>query len=187
MDSKLCSELFAYLVYITGELCYQLMLFIRMHVVIPWTWLYNAHCFIQKWTHCCCFCIGYVTRTWKGHLTKIIKHAAYYGLYPLVVCSGDKEPVASPRGGLGGHVHPTFAPEIDMNPTFFYRGGVGGQGSPPNPRYRLALHALHVCPPHIFWPGDAPAKNQSLRLRDQDLRLRFNTLVSAKIVTQYLG
>ena len=67
-----------------------------------------------------------VTGTWEGRLTKIIKHAAYYGLYPLVVCSGDKEPVASPRGGLGGHVHPTFAPEIDMNPTSFYRGGVGG-------------------------------------------------------------
>jgi len=27
---------------------------------------------------------------------------------------------------------------------------------PPDPRYRLALCARHVCPPHIFWPGDAP-------------------------------
>ena len=28
---------------------------------------------------------------------------------------------------------------------------------PPDPRYRLALRARHVYPPHIFWPGDVPA------------------------------
>jgi len=45
------------------------------------------------------------------------------------------------------------APEIDTNPTSFYRGrgsGVGPVGPPPDPRYRLALRALHVCPPHII-------------------------------------
>jgi len=41
-----------------------------------------------------------------------------------------------------------------------------GEGSirsapPPDPRYRLALCARHVCPPHIFWPGDAPADNHA--------------------------
>jgi len=45
------------------------------------------------------------------------------------------------------------APEIDTNPTSFYRGGVP---PPPDPRYWLALRASHVCPPHIFRPGDAP-------------------------------
>jgi len=45
------------------------------------------------------------------------------------------------------------APDIDTNPTSFYRGGVP---PPPDPRYWLALSASHVCPPHIFRPGDAP-------------------------------
>jgi len=34
---------------------------------------------------------------------------------------------------------------------------------PPDPRYRPALHARHVCPPHIFWPGDAPAGSAESR------------------------
>ena len=44
------------------------------------------------------------------------------------------------------------AAEIDTNPTSFYRGGaVGPLGDPsPDPRYRLALRARHVSPPHIF-------------------------------------
>ena len=49
------------------------------------------------------------------------------------------------------------APEIDTNPTSFcsfYKGDeVGGSvrsAPPPDPRYRLALRARHVCPPHIF-------------------------------------
>ena len=42
------------------------------------------------------------------------------------------------------------APEIDTNPTSFYRGRDRGVGPPPDPRYRLALRARHVCPPHIF-------------------------------------
>ena len=41
------------------------------------------------------------------------------------------------------------APEIDTNPTSFYRA-VGGVAPPLDPSYRLALRALHVCPPHIF-------------------------------------
>ena len=52
------------------------------------------------------------------------------------------------------------APKTDTNPTSFYRGeeavGVGLVAPPPDPCYRLALCARHVCPPHIFWPGDAP-------------------------------
>jgi len=53
------------------------------------------------------------------------------------------------------------APEIDTNPTSFYRGrGRWGVG-PVKVRTWLAsrshmLRARHVCPPHIFWPGDAP-------------------------------
>ena len=43
------------------------------------------------------------------------------------------------------------APEIDTNPTCFYRGQKKGVAPPPDPRYRLALRASHVCP-----PGDAP-------------------------------
>jgi len=43
------------------------------------------------------------------------------------------------------------APEIDTNPTSFYRGEVGrGVAPPPDPRYRLALRARHVCPPTYF-------------------------------------
>jgi len=59
----------------------------------------------------------------------------------------------------GGHVHYTLlevAPEIDTNPTSFYRGRGRGVAPPPDPGYRLALRARHVCPPHIFLPGDAP-------------------------------
>ena len=47
------------------------------------------------------------------------------------------------------------ASEIDTNPTSFYRWRDGsvrlrlGLDSP-EPRYRLALGARHVCPPHIF-------------------------------------
>ena len=62
----------------------------------------------------------------------------------------------------GGHVHPSgvdmstpllleVAPEIDTNPTRFYKGrGRRGVAPPPDPRYRLALRARHDCPPHIF-------------------------------------
>ena len=42
------------------------------------------------------------------------------------------------------------APEIDTNPTSFYRGKGRGVAVPPDPRYRLALLARHVCPPHVF-------------------------------------
>jgi len=51
------------------------------------------------------------------------------------------------------------APEIHTNPTSFYRWrGRGGSAPPPDPRYRIAPRARHVCPPHIFWPGDAPGR-----------------------------
>ena len=59
-------------------------------------------------------------------------------------------PVASGRVDWGEHVGPStpllleVAPEIDTNPTSFCRG------RPPDPCYRLALRARHVCPPHIF-------------------------------------
>ena len=45
------------------------------------------------------------------------------------------------------------AAEIDTNPTsFLQREGEGSVRSapPPDPRYRLAVRARHVCPPHIF-------------------------------------
>jgi len=42
------------------------------------------------------------------------------------------------------------APEIDTNPTSFYRGKGRGVAPPPDPSYRLALPARHVCPPPIF-------------------------------------
>jgi len=162
--------------------------FYQMHVVIPWTWLYNAHCFIQKWTHCCCFCIGYVTGTWEGRLTKIIKHAAYYGLYPLVVCSGDKEPVASPRGGLGWTCPPHFCSWNWYESYDFLQGrgrGVKGRLQTPVIGSRSTL-SMSVHPTYF----DLTTPLQRTRvwdLRDQDLRLRFNTLVSAKIMTLYLG
>ena len=41
------------------------------------------------------------------------------------------------------------APEIDTNSTSFYKGRGSGVAPPPDPRYRLALRARHVCPPHI--------------------------------------
>jgi len=41
------------------------------------------------------------------------------------------------------------APEIDTNSTSFCRGRGSGVAPPPDPRYRLALRARHVCPPHI--------------------------------------
>ena len=53
----------------------------------------------------------------------------------------------------GGHVHPHLlevSPEIDTNPTSFYRAVGGGVAPPPDPCYRLALRTRHVCPPHIF-------------------------------------
>jgi len=49
------------------------------------------------------------------------------------------------------------AAETDTNPTSFYGGRGRGVAPPPDPRYRLALRARHICPPHIFRPGDAPA------------------------------
>ena len=42
------------------------------------------------------------------------------------------------------------AREIDTNLTSFCRGRGRGVAPPPDPRYRLALSARHVCPPHIF-------------------------------------
>ena len=42
------------------------------------------------------------------------------------------------------------APEIDTNPTSFYRGVGRAVAPPPDSRYRLALRARHVCPLHIF-------------------------------------
>jgi len=42
------------------------------------------------------------------------------------------------------------APEIDTNPTSFYRGRGRGVAPLPDPCYRLALRARHVRPPHIF-------------------------------------
>jgi len=54
-------------------------------------------------------------------------------------------------------VDPTFARGrslIDTNPTSFYKGRGGGVGPvkdrTSDPRYRLAIRARHVCPPHIF-------------------------------------
>ena len=47
------------------------------------------------------------------------------------------------------------APETDTNPTSFYRGE-GGVAPPPDPRYRLALRAHHVRPPHIFNLATSP-------------------------------
>jgi len=49
------------------------------------------------------------------------------------------------------------APEIDINLTSFYRrrlmggGGSVRSASPPDPRYRLALRARHVCSPRLPW------------------------------------
>ena len=61
--------------------------------------------------------------------------------------------MASPRGGLGWTCPPPLllevAPEIDTNQTSFIGGREGGRSDCVS-RYRLALRARHVCPPHIF-------------------------------------
>jgi len=51
------------------------------------------------------------------------------------------------------------APEIDIiNQTSFYTGRGRGVVPPPDLRYRLALA---MCPPHIFWPVNAPDSRTS--------------------------
>ena len=57
-------------------------------------------------------------------------------------------------------VYPTFARGRYWN---WYRGEGRGVAPPPDLRYRLTLRARHVCPPHIFWPGDAPVSSDYIR------------------------
>jgi len=63
-----------------------------------------------------------------------------------------RKAVALPRVGLGWTCPPPLllevAPEIDTNPTSFYRGRGRGVAPPPDPRYRLAL-AMSVHPAYF--------------------------------------
>jgi len=63
--------------------------------------------------------------------------------------------VASPRGGLQGWTCPphfcwkSLLKLIQIR-RVFTGGRKRGVAPPPDPRYRLALRASHVCPPHIL-------------------------------------
>ena len=48
-----------------------------------------------------------------------------------------------------------FSDSGGLHPPPLTRGSVPGPCWGLRPRYRLVLRARHVCPPHIFWPGDA--------------------------------
>ena len=77
--------------------------------------------------------------------------------------------VASPRGRLGwtcpSHFWLEVAPEIDRNPTSFYRGRVGGGGcSVPDPRYRFALAvSVHPAVGFYYFPPGLQLPPQPLR------------------------
>ena len=75
-----------------------------------------------------------------------------------------RQTVASPRGGLGWTCPPHICQRSLLKLIQIRRLFTGGEigesvrsAPPPDPPCRLTLRARHVCPPHIFWPGDAPA------------------------------
>jgi len=69
------------------------------------------------------------------------------------------------------------APEVDTNPTSFYRGRGRGVAPPPDPRYRLAL-AMSVHPTYFDLATPVPGKVGNLRASHGPLRIEGKSGVS---------
>jgi len=63
--------------------------------------------------------------------------------------------MASPRGGPGWTCTPHFCQRLFLRLMQIWRVFTGITELHPEPRYWLALRIHRVCPPHIFWTGNA--------------------------------